>query len=85
MRKLILLLLPLMMLLQGCAILGGRSGATRPIEAFPPFPPPSDAALDSLEQCRNPALDEWLIELCKLCEKLDKECSCEQNTGSTMD
>lgn len=70
MRRLIPSLLLPMMLMQGCAVLGGKS--TEIIK--PPFPPPSEEAIDSLEQCRSPELDAWVVELFKLCQKLDGDC-----------
>ena len=67
MRKLILSLLLPTLLMIGCA------GSPKS-EALPRFPAPTTEAIDALEQCQSPAIDSWIEDLAKLCQKLEGDC-----------
>ena len=68
-KKLILSLSLAAMLLAGCG-----SGATSTVVLTPRFPTPSLEALDALEKLDNPAVNQWIVQLSKLCQKLEEEC-----------
>lgn len=69
MRKSMLLPLLLASLTIGCA------SSPKNVEMIlPEFPAPSEEAIDDLQKCASPAIDAWVDDLAKLCQKLNKDC-----------
>lgn len=83
MPKLILVPLIAILLMQGCVSLGRN--VPPEVTVNPRFPAPSESTIDDLIACHSINIDAWMVELCKLCEKLEEDCSCEQNTDSPTD
>lgn len=71
MRKLTQHLLPLMMLLLVSGCLG--TDTTPTVRLTPDFPMPEAGVSEQIESLDDPAVDRWIINLLKLCAKLNPE------------